>query len=184
MAVVIVPGLFRKKDFYKPLAKAFREKGFKVIIADLGYNLKNLKTSSEAMKKYLKKTKEKDDIIAHSYGGIIIKYLLLNNPHLLDQFKSIIFVSVPHGGSWKALFLSMVPSAREVLPFRTHLKRLSSVPLPENTVNFISERELKIWPRKHGLLKGYIDIVIPDTNHDSIVNNSNFISKAIEFIKI
>jgi len=202
MSVFIIPGFLRKKEFYRPLAENLRLINFKVSlqakprteppnfggsgsgvkIIDLGFNFKNLDISSKIVYQNLKKSPGKHDIIAHSYGGIVLKYLLFKKPKIINQLKSVIFVCVPHGGSWQALLLSLVPAVREVLPFRKRLKKLSHVPLPENTVNFISEKELYVWPRKHGLLKDYIDIVIPETNHVSIINNKNFITKATEFI--
>jgi len=182
MSVFIIPGLLRKKEFYHPISSDLQGRGFKVKIIDLGFNFKNLDISSKIVYQNLKKSPGQHDIICHSYGGIILKYLIFKKPKIVNQLKSVIFVCVPHGGSWRALLLAMVPAAREVLPFRLHLKKLSHVSLPENTVNFISEKELYVWPRKHGLLKNYIDIVIPDTDHVSIINNKNFISKATDFI--
>lgn len=160
-----------------------QETGFTAKIIDLGLNIQGLKKTSEIVKKQLTGTSEKYDIIAHSFGGIILKYLIHHYPEIKKNISSIIFVSVPHGGSWQALFLFMVPAARELLPFRKKIKELTKVLLPEETVNFIAESELRVWPRKNGLLKDYLDIVVPNTNHDNIMNSENFIPKAITFIK-
>lgn len=181
--IFIIPGFLRTKDFYCPLAEKLQRGGFNVEIIDLKYNTQGLKKASDIVYQYLTKTPEKDDIIAHSFGGIILKHIIAHRPEINDYISSITFVSVPHGGSWSALFLAMVPTARDILPLGKHIKELINVPLPEATVNFLSESELKVWPRKNGLLRDRIDIVIPDTNHDSIVYNDNFISKVITFIK-
>jgi len=181
MAVLIVPGFLRKKEFYDPLKEELEKLNFTTRILDLGYNTKGLKYATEKLRESLKN--EQQDIIAHSFGGITTKYLLSCQPELKDKINSLIFVSVPHGGSWQALFLAMTPTARDLLPFRKKLKKLKNVALPKATVNFLSEKELKVWPRKGGLLKNYIDIVIPETNHDNIINSKNFISKATTFIK-
>jgi hypothetical protein len=181
--IIIIPGLLLKKQYYKPLLNKLQEAGFAANIIDLGFNIQGLKNASEIVKKQLTGTPEKHDIITHSFGGIILKYLIHHYPEIKKNISSIIFVSVPHGGSWQALFLNMVPAARELIPFRKEIKELSNVSLPEETVNFIAESELKVWPRKSGLLKDFIDIVIPDTNHDNIINSESFISKAVTFIK-
>lgn len=184
MAIFIIPGFLKKSEFYSPLAKRLRESGFSAEIVDFGYNTQNLEKSSDVLLAYLGKTSGKDDFIAHSYGGIILKYLLSRHPEAKEQIKSIIFASVPHGGSWSALLFPYLPAAREMWPFKKRLKDLLKMPLPEGgVVNFISEKELKIWPRKGALLTDCLDIVVPGTDHDSIVNNKSFMSKTVEFLK-
>jgi pimeloyl-ACP methyl ester carboxylesterase len=183
MAVVIIPGLLRTQGFYKPLGERIIKAGFKADIVDLGYNIKNLDASSEIVLQQLNSTKERNDVIAHSFGGIILKYLIYKHPQIKDSIKSIAFASVPHGGAWSALLLAMLPAARDILPFRKQMRDLAYIALPESTVNFISESELKIWPRRNALLKDRIDIVIPGTNHDSIIHSEIFAAKVIEFIK-
>ncbi len=183
MPILIIPGFFRKKESYNLLSDKLKQLGFVTEIADLGYNTKGLKTASEVVSHYFTKTPEKYDIIAHSFGGIILKYLIASYPEIKNRISSVIFVAVPHGGTWRALLPAMFPAARELLPFRKEIKELAKLSLPKETVNFIAESELKVWPRKSNLLKDHIDIVIPDTNHDNIINNEDFISKAAEFIK-
>jgi len=183
MAVFIIPGLLKKKDFYELLGSELTKAGFDTQIVDLGLNTQSLKDSAKKVLEHLKKTSGQDDIIAHSFGGIVLKYIIQQCPEIKEQIRSISFVSVPHGGSWQAIFISFLPAPRELLPFRKHFKELSKVWLPEATVNFISQEELKVWPRKSALLKDRIDIVIPGTDHDNIIRNENFIKKVIEFIK-
>ncbi|MBL7142439.1 MAG: alpha/beta hydrolase [Candidatus Pacebacteria bacterium] len=181
--IIIIPGLFGTRERYNPLLNKLQKVGLTAKVIDLGLNTRGLKNTSEIVKKQLTETSEKHDIIAHSFGGIVLKYIIHHYPEVKKNISSIIFVAVPHGGSWQALFLTMVPAARELLPFRKKIKELAKVSLPEETVNFIPESELKVWPRKSGLLKDYIGIVIPDTNHDNIINSENFIPKVITFIK-
>lgn len=183
MAVFLIPGLWGTKKFYELTQRKFASAGLTVEIMDLGRNYQGLKKTAEKAIRYLKRTKEKDDIIAHSYGGIIFKYVLKHYPEIGDMIRSVTFVAVPHGGTWHALFVSMLPAARELLPFRNHLSDFKNLNLPESTVNFIAESEIKIWPKKNALLEGYIDIAIIGTNHDSIMFSDNFVEKAVAFIK-
>jgi len=183
MQIIIIPGFFGRKDYYNFLAEKLQQAGFITKIIDLGYNARGIKNSSEVARQYFAKTSEKYDIIAHSLGGIILKYLINSYPEIKNQINSVIFVSVPHEGSWVGLIFALFRSGRELLPWRKEIKQLSKVPLPKKTINFIAQSDFLIWPKKSSLLKGYIDIVIPKTNHSNIVNNEEFISKAIEFIK-
>ncbi|GEM_PF-1689105 len=183
MAVFIIPGFWGKKEFYKPLAEAVTNAGFETAIIDLGRNTRGVRVAAETVLAYLQKTAIEDDIIAHSFGGIVMKHIMYHYPEMLTLLNSISFVAVPHGGSWYALLLSMFPTARDLLPIRDHIKELAHVQLPEATMNFVAASELKIWPRRHALLPGYIDMVIPGTNHDNIINNPEFMAKVITFIK-
>ncbi len=182
MTILIIPGLLKRPEFYHPLANELKDNGLDTMVLNLMKNTKNLKDTSELVLKYFE-PKRRYDVIAHSYGGIVIKNILCNYPRKMRALKSMSFVSVPHGGSWQALFLSMIPAAREVLPFRKKIKRLNRVELPEATVNYLSEKELKVWPRKGGLLDGYIDVVIKNTDHNSIINSKEFLEKSISFIR-
>jgi len=181
--IIIIPGFLRKKQFYQSLSDRLQKEGFRVEIVDLSRNTEGLEVAYKKVLGYLKDSPEKDTIIAHSFGGVVLKYILLRHPEVKAQIQNIVFVSVPHGGSWAALFVSVSQTARDLLPFRRHFKEIAKVSLPEETVNFISSTELKVWMRKKSLLKNHIDIVIPNTNHDSIINSESFITKAIEFIK-
>lgn len=183
MPVFIIPGILNRPNFYEPVVQKLVQEGLQAFTIDLGLNWKSIEKAGEIIYEQLTKTPEKKDVIAHSRGGIIIKYLLSKRPELKDLIRTLIFVSVPHGGSWVSLLISFSPGGRELLPFTKYLKDLAHVQLPENTVNVLAQTELKIFPRKHALLKGYIDIVIPHTTHDNIMWNDNFIKKAAAFIK-
>ena len=122
MAVFIIPGLFKKKDFYEPLGSELTKAGFDTQIVDLGLNTQSLKDSAKKVLEHLKKTSGQDDIIAHSFGGIVLKYIIQQCPEIKEQIRSISFVSVPHGGSWQAIFISFLPAPRELLPFRKECK--------------------------------------------------------------
>ena len=78
--VIIIPGILNKPNFYKPTVEKLQQRGLSVSIIDLGSNWQSIKKASEIVYKSLTLTPEKKDIIAHSRGGIIIKYLLLKHP--------------------------------------------------------------------------------------------------------
>jgi len=181
--VFIIPGLTIRKEFYYSLRNKIKKAGLHAEIIDLGLNTESLEDSSEKVFQRIKKSSYKNDIIAHSFGGVIIRYLIKHRPEVKDKIKSIIFVSVPHRGSLSALFASIFPAARDLLPFRKKLNTLSRVSLPKAVVNFVPEIELKIWPKKGEIMKNCENIVIPETNHDSIIKSNNFTKEAIAFIK-
>lgn len=181
--ILIVPGFFGRKGVYNHLSKKLEKAGFVNKVVDLGFNTKGLECSSKKLKNCINESPGKCDIIAHSFGGIVLKYLIASRPEIKKKINGIIFVTVPHGGSWMALMGQMFSTCRELLPTAEEINKLKNVELPEETVNFIAGADLVIWPARNALLNDRIDTVIPKTNHLTIINNDNFISKAIEFIK-
>lgn len=63
------------------------------------------------------------------------------------------------------------------------IKELVKVPLPDNTVNFIAQTDIKIWPKKAFRLENCIDVVVPNTGHDSIISSKSLASKISQFLK-
>jgi hypothetical protein len=183
MAVYIIPGFFRKKKFYQPLAKSLQQAGLQAEIIDLGINVCSLKYAAQVVLRYLKKTDEKVDIIAHSFGGLIVKQALITDPGITPQIKSISFVAVPHRGSWSTLLVPIWPATINMMPFTKELKNTAMAILPDKTMNFVPETEIKIWPDKFSLLNNHTDTVISSTNHDSILFSQDFTNRVIEFVK-
>jgi len=183
MSVFIIPGFYRKKQFYQPLAEKIQRAGLRAEIIDLGMNMRHLKYASQIILQHLKKTEEKDDIIAHSFGGLILKHALVADPKIILQIKSISFAAVPHRGSWAALLLPICPATLNMLPFSKDLKNTAKVILPDNTMNFLADTEFKVWPNKSSRLNNYVDAIIPGTNHDSIIASQAFADRVIKFIK-
>jgi triacylglycerol esterase/lipase EstA (alpha/beta hydrolase family) len=109
MSVFIIPGFFRRKKFYQPLLERLQQAGLPAEIIDLSLNVREIKHSAQIVSRYLKKTEEKDDIIAHSFGGLILKRILVSDPEIAALIKSISFVAVPHQGSWAALLVPVWP---------------------------------------------------------------------------
>ena len=100
MPIIIIPGLLRKKEFYQPLADKFIESGYPAEILDLGLNTKNLEETSKILLNRLIEIKEKVDIVAHSYGGIIlkntIKRLRMWKKHLVILWRCRMMPTVSH----------------------------------------------------------------------------------------
>jgi len=181
--VFIIAGFTIRREFYYSLRNKIKKAGLNAEIIDLGWNVQSIEASSEKVFQRIKKSSSKNDIIAHSLGGIIIRHVIKHHPEIKDKIKSIAFVSVPHRGSWSALFALIFPAARDMLPISKNLRGLSRVLLPGTIVNFIPEIETKIWPRKGEIMKNRKNVVILKTNHDSIIKSRDFVTKLIAFIK-
>lgn len=183
MSVYIIPGFFRRASFYQPLLDRLQQAGLPAEIIDLGINVRNLEHATRVVLGYLKRTEEKDDIIAHSFGGLVLKRILFADPKITAQIRSLSFAAVPHQGSWAALLVPIWPAALNMLPFTKELKKTATAVLPANTMNFLPETEFKVWPKRSSRLNDFVDAVIPRSDHDSIIASKDFAGRVIEFIK-
>jgi hypothetical protein len=183
MSVFIIPGFYSQKKTYQLLLERVRASGLTVEIVELGLNIRNLKHNAQVVLKYLERTTEQDDIIAHSFGGLILKQILITKPDIVHQIRSISFVAVPHQGSWAALTVPVWPASFDMMPFSKALKETTKAVLPKRVKNFLPSTELKIWPKSSSALHDSLDVVIPGVNHDSIIDSPVFAEQVISFIK-
>lgn len=182
MAVFIIPGFFTKKPLYKNLVQSLTAAGLATQFIDLGLNVDSLEATTKKVLQYLNSTPESDDIIAHSFGGLVLKNILVQHPEIIKQIRSISFVAVPHRGSWASLLVPVWPATLDMLPTKAHFKKLSAVPLPKHTVNFIPQIDIKIWPNESSRLKSEVDILIPKTNHDNIIKSPALAQNLIKLL--
>jgi len=181
--IIIIPGFFRTKEFYKPLCTNLEQAGFRAKIVNLGRNTKGLKFASQEVLKVLDKDPKVNVVIAHSFGGIILKYIFLVHLKTKEQIQKIVFISVPHQGSWAALFVPFFGTTRDLIPLRRHFKKLANLSLMKPAINLLPQREIKIWPKASRFFNNQNSIVISNTNHDNIVNSRECALEIINFIR-
>ncbi|MBN2198125.1 hypothetical protein JW698_02980 [Candidatus Wolfebacteria bacterium] len=177
MKTFIIPGFFTGKKFYNKLINNFEKKGLTIECIDLGLNFKSLKNAAEKTACRLKKFNGDFNVIAYSFGGLIFKEVIFKNPDIFQRVKSLNFVAVPHYGTWGAVIIPFFPATLDMLPIRKHINQLLKIPLPEKTVNFISQNDIVILPKKFSLLKDCVNITIPNVNHKSIIRSAELFSQ-------
>ena len=114
--VILIPGVYERWEFMKPIAKSIFRAGYDVhVIEGLGYNRGRVEGMAEVVSRYADEHNLKDCIIvAHSKGGLIGKYLLAYRNEK-QRFLGMTAVSTPFTGSVYA-YLLPVSSLRIFTP--------------------------------------------------------------------
>jgi triacylglycerol lipase len=104
--VILIPGVYEKWHFMKPIADLVHKQGHAIHIIDaLGYNRGTVEDMAHIVERYVQAHQlESYIVIAHSKGGLIAKYMLMN-PQC--KMRKAITINTPFGGSrYAGLFLA------------------------------------------------------------------------------
>lgn len=98
--VILIPGIALRWDFLKDLGDKISLRGHPVyIVPKLGNNLTDIPKSARIVRDLIEENKLKNVIIvAHSKGGLIAKFLLLNF-NKDNVIKGVIAIATPFSGS-------------------------------------------------------------------------------------
>lgn len=162
--ILLLPGVYENWRFMQPVADHVHAAGHPVHVLDkLGYNTGAIPAMAEIAAAYLV---ERDltnvTIIAHSKGGLIGKYALIESD-VLHRVSRLIAINTPFSGStYAGLFL--LPSVRMFMPAGPMIHQLLT-----NTVmnSLISSLYSVFDPHipQTSRLEGAENIVLPTTGH-------------------
>lgn len=96
--VLLLAGVFETWHFMLPIARALHGSGHPVfVVPDLGHNRLSIADSAHVVARFLERRGlEGVAVVAHSKGGLITKYLMVNAPTLVDI---AVTVCTPYSGS-------------------------------------------------------------------------------------
>lgn len=97
-AVLLLPGVLETWHFMLPIARALHSHGHPVyVVPDLGYNRLSIADSADAVAAFLhERGLSEIAVVAHSKGGLITKYLMVDSPSLVE---TAVTVCTPYSGS-------------------------------------------------------------------------------------
>jgi triacylglycerol lipase len=113
--VVLVPGVFERWNFLRPMANRLAEAGHPVyVIPELGVNAGPIPAAAHRVGEFL----ERHDLrgvalVAHSKGGLVGKAAMLEDA--AGRIDRLVAVATPFGGSRMAYF-TLVPALRAFRP--------------------------------------------------------------------
>lgn len=178
--VVLIPGLFNRWGFYKPLVDGVVKAGFPVyIVAELGFSMGTILESSQRVKKIIEKEKlENVVLLGHSKGGLIGKYLLLNlNSN--GRIIKLIAISTPFNGTTLSNHL-IYPRFSEFSPNSSLIKSLSAeTKYNEKIVNIIPSIDVIIRNKNGSELVGAKNIHVKAGGHNRVVNSEEVINVVV-----
>lgn len=123
--VLLLPGIYERWQFMRPVADLLRERGHPVHVVDrLSWNTATVTASADLVAAYLEEHDLRDVlVVAHSKGGLIGKYTMLHtDPE--GRIARMIAIATPFAGSLYARFF-LLPSIRAFSPRDRTLKMLA-----------------------------------------------------------
>jgi len=123
--ILLIPGVYENWRFMQPIAAHVHGAGHPVHVLDkLGYNTGAIANMAQIVQEYLKSSELEDVIVvAHSKGGLIMKYALAD-PDTFSRVKHVITINTPFSGSRYA-YLFVMPSVRMFSPRGAMIKNLA-----------------------------------------------------------
>ena len=124
--VLLIPGIYEKWQFLKPIADDLRQAGHPVhVVEPLGYNRGTVAKMAELVSAYLAAANVQNvTIVAHSKGGLIGKYAM-TMPGAAGRIARMVAINTPFSGSVYARFF-LVPSIRALSPSNSALRSLAA----------------------------------------------------------
>lgn len=122
--VLLVPGVYERWQFLRPIADALHARGHPVhVVTALGYNRGSIAKMSRLVEAYLDEEDLRDTaIVAHSKGGLIGKQVMSGDSGY--RVRRMAAINTPFSGSIYARFF-LVPSIRAFSPSNTALRTLA-----------------------------------------------------------
>ena len=121
--VVIVPGVYERWHFLRPIADRLAEAGHPVhVLAELGINARPIPRTAQSVLEALRRLDLRGvALVAHSKGGLIGKAAMLEDAE--GRIDRLVAVATPFSGSRMA-DLTLVPSLRAFRPRHPVIRRL------------------------------------------------------------
>lgn len=171
--VIILPGIFGRWAFLKPLGDHISLLGHPVyIVPKLDNNIFEIPLSAKMVREVIDEANlDKVVIVAHSKGGLIGKYLLVHN-NKDNVAKGLVAIASPFSGSAMA---ELVPhkSAKEMDINTKIINYLEShKEANKKIISIIPEFDNTIWHEKGSFLEGAMDnIFVACRGHNKVVND-------------
>lgn len=182
--IILLTGLTLKWGFLKQLGDKLSYLGYPIYVVEkLGSNILTIPESAG----YIKEIIDKNDlrnviIIGHSKGGLVGKYLLVNN-NSDNRIKKEIALAAPFLGTTLAAFIP-VESFKEVLPTSPVIKELNRhTDINKYIISIYPSFDNHIWPQGGSILQGARNIKMDVKGHHKIVFDKKTQEKIIDCIE-
>ena len=167
--IVLIPGLYEKWHFLRPLGNYLSPKGFRVhVTPGLGRNRRPIAVQARRLHDYLVANNIRDAVIvAHSKGGLIgLHYLIHHNAD--HRVGKVIAIAAPFSGSHIGRY-ARLRAIRELLPASDSIKALRSKKVYSRVVSIYPEYDNHVWHADGSFLDGAKNIVHPVKGHHKIL---------------
>lgn len=129
---------------------------------------------------------EQVDIVAHSMGGLAVRYFLRTHEGAAEQVRRAVFLGTPHRGTVAAI-LAWGDGGREMVPGSDFLTELNAedrgVPEGVEGLAIRTPVDLRVIPGSSGLLPGALNLEICCPTHNQLVEDERTLSAAVNFLR-
>ena len=183
--VIILPGIFGRWAFLKPIADHISLLGHPVyIVPKLGNNIGDIPSSAKKVREVIEENKLKNIVIvAHSKGGLISKHLMLHDDPE-NRIKGLIAIATPFHGSSIGKFIPHY-SVKELSSDSEIIKYLEEhSEVNKKIVSIIPSYDNHVWHSKGSYLDGAMqNISVSVAGHHRILNDKIVWEKVMEWIE-
>lgn len=156
--IIILPGVFIRWAFLKPLADFLSLKGHPVyIVPKLGNNIGDIPSCAAKVKEIIEENNLKNAVlVAHSKGGLIGKYLLVHN-NTDSRVNGLIAIASPFSGSAMGhliphrAFKELTPESKIIISLNGHKT------VNHKIISIIPEYDNHVWHASGSFLEGALD---------------------------
>ena len=124
-------------------------------------------------------------LIGHSLGGLIQRDILSRLPEPENFVKSVVFLGVPHQGTYIACLNYFVPACEDMIPGSEYLTELNQRRLPSNIpiTNIVSSKDQCVFPRCNALLleqDNIENIILDNVGHIGMTERTDLIINGLK----
>jgi len=181
--ILIIQGYMDRWGFIKNLADKISDYGFAVhVLPELKNNLEDITYSAKYISKYIEDNKLEDVvIIGHSKGGLIGKYILVNENNKKNVI-GLITISTPFLGSLMANYFKFLKS-NEFEPKNKLLKELwSHHEVNKRIIAIFPKIDNVVWVKNSSLEGALENIYLNTSGHHRILFDKSAQEKIISSI--
>lgn len=190
--VLLVPGWSDGVDELVPLRDRFIEAGWpagSVAMVDfrdpVGSNrehAREIALAAAALR--VESASDQIDIVAHSMGGLAVRYHLRHRGSPMADVRRVIFLATPHFGTYSSL-VAWGEGAREMYPGSDFLLSLmDGRPIPDEieAVTIRTPLDLHILPAESAVIPGVPDLQVCCPTHAGLLDDAGVFDRMVAFL--
>ncbi len=172
--VIILPGIFGRWSFLKPLADHISLLGHPVyIVPKLRDNLHDIPTSAKMLREVILENNLTHVVaVAHSKGGLITKYMLAHD-NADYRTKGLVAIATPFSGSNLGNYIPYYP-ARELATDSKIIAYLQThTQVNKQIISIIPQYDNFVWHEKGSFLEGALEnIYVLSSGHNLLLRDT------------
>lgn len=175
--VLLIQGISETFVYLKTIGNALNNDGYRINFLTSYSPNDKIENIAEKIVEFIKnKNLQNLNIITHSKGGLVARYISQNYRDIDQRIKTIFTIATPHHGS---LFAHLVKSQKQMLPNSEFLKNLNSTSSNSKIINIYPRIDNHVIPNSSLILKGAKNIKLDIIGHTRILEDK----KTMEEIK-